>query len=51
MEVLKLPIHYGYMRHKVVHIEWSKLKSLLREINNDEVDFHYIDSIVCLVLI
>jgi hypothetical protein len=30
MEVLKLPILYGYMRHNVVHIEWSKLKSLLR---------------------
>ena len=40
------------MRHTVLHMEWSQLKSLLREIiNNDEDGFHYMDFNVCLMLI
>jgi hypothetical protein len=37
------------MRHKILHMEWSQLKSLLKEINNDEDGFHYMDFNVCLM--
>ena len=29
----------GYMRHEVLHLEWSHLESLIREINIDEDGF------------